>query len=550
MVPDLIAEKINARKANEPIYIRLVTLGGEYDPFSLGATLMESIESELKNNYPDLALDRDVILKIQDVQIDPGVNDEIKKIKEFTVKQTMYEDRPVPEEVKQHIKALNKNRNRLSGIIKFRYGSIGDMRPGGLMADVLKDNPDLVVCNLVFYHLDVWHQKNFIDFIGRTASEKTTFMFAFNTELLTYGADRYVDEFNGDKDLTLQVRPTYAKDYPPLFEKYFKLRSVQIGRLNSNFYLMRKKPAQDAADFAITIDKVSLQDIQFIGKRRESNVAFGQEVLYQGKRYFAKWGRAPGYSERHGISEARILKYLEGKDVKGIPKVSHILENNGMIYVLFDVFEEGSDLMTLNKLYGVSQQEAVDIVLKVSKIVKSLMDNGVYHWDIKPDNIWITNNGEVVLFDFNFSFSVKEAQGTKRMNFWRVWTRPYASPNRILQARSPENSIDFSPCDEIYSIGVTLARLLGMKLDAGDKKLIDSAIEAFVPEPIIDLYILKLDDLEEVPGYIRLVIENALNSKYGTVDDFIKSLEKAKNKAFQPKMQGVLDGGKMLQEAL
>ncbi|MFA5388968.1 MAG: hypothetical protein WC312_04340 [Candidatus Omnitrophota bacterium] len=241
MVPDLIAEKINARKANEPIYIRLVTLGGEYDPFSLGATLIESMESELKNNYPDLALGRDVILKIQDVQLDPGINDEIKKIKEFTVKQTMYEGRPVPEEVKQHMKALNKNRNRLSGIIKFRYGSIGDTRPGGLMADVLKDNPDLVVCNLVFYHLDVWHQKNFIDFIGRTASEKTTFMFAFNTELLTYGDDRYVDEFNGDRDLALQVRPTYAKDYPPFFEKYFKLRSVPIGQLNSNFYIMHRK---------------------------------------------------------------------------------------------------------------------------------------------------------------------------------------------------------------------------------------------------------------------------------------------------------------------
>ncbi|MFA5340012.1 MAG: hypothetical protein WC317_07710 [Candidatus Omnitrophota bacterium] len=243
MVPDLIAEKINARKASEPIYIRLVTLGGEYDPFSLGTTLIESIESELKNNYPDLALGRDVILKIQDVQIDPGVNNEIKKIKEFTVKQTMYEGRPVPEEVKQHIKALNKNRDRLSNIIKFRYGSMGDTRPGGLMADVLKDNPDLAVCNLVFYHLDVGHQKNFIDFIGRTASEKTTLLFAFNTELLTYGDDRYVDEFNGDRDLMLQVRPTYAKDYPPLFEKYFKLKSVPIGQLNSNFYIMHRKDA-------------------------------------------------------------------------------------------------------------------------------------------------------------------------------------------------------------------------------------------------------------------------------------------------------------------
>lgn len=243
MVSGLLAQKIKARKGAEPVYVRLVTLGGGYDPVSIGATLMESIERELKNKYPGLVFGRDVILEIQDVQLDPKAEKEIKEIKEFTLEHTLYEAYNAPEEVKLHIKAINKNRARLMDIIKFRQGSIGDVRDNGLMADVLKDQPDLVVCNLAFYHLDIPHQKECIDFLGRAASEDTTFMFAFEVHLLTHAADRYVEEFGGDRKIASQIKPvsTQKRAYPPLFEKYFSIRRVPVGAIGSAFYVMRKK---------------------------------------------------------------------------------------------------------------------------------------------------------------------------------------------------------------------------------------------------------------------------------------------------------------------
>lgn len=258
-VPELLAKKIKSREEGKPVYIRLVTLGGEYDPVSFGATLIEAINIELGRSYPDLQLGRDLILEIQDVQLDPKAIALVRKRlssaspKEFTLKDMLYSEEggtasQAPDEVKRHVKAVNKNKDILRQIIRLRQGSIAD---GELMEDVLKDAPDFVICNNVFYHLDIPHQKGFIDFLAKTASEDTVFVFTFNAGFLNHAADEYVNKFGGDPEIASQVRPTEEKRFPPLFEKYFSLEKVPIRPFfspDSCFYILRKRYLISEAD--------------------------------------------------------------------------------------------------------------------------------------------------------------------------------------------------------------------------------------------------------------------------------------------------------------
>lgn len=230
----LLKEKIGARKKETPVYIGLVTLGGEYDPVSIGATLIESIKNEMADNYPNLEFGKDVILEILDIQIDPRVIIKMKKRlastneKEFNVKKdtNFYWHFPKQlteaEELNKHIGLINKYKSTLNNMIKFTQGSIAN---NTLMNEILKNEPDFIINNLVLYHLSIPHQKDFIDFIGQNAPKNTIFIFSFvDIDVAMEAYYNYVQS-NGDKDIASQINPI-SKGYPPLFNNYFEVTRI------------------------------------------------------------------------------------------------------------------------------------------------------------------------------------------------------------------------------------------------------------------------------------------------------------------------------------
>lgn len=232
IAPILLKEKIGARKKEAPVYIRLVTLGGEYDPVSIGATLIESIKNEMADNYPNLEFGKDVILEILDIQIDPRVIIKMKKRlvsaneKEFNVKKDtdFYWRSPkqLTEELNKHIDLINKYKSTLNNVTKFTQGSIAN---NALMNEILKNEPDFIINNLVLYQLSIPHQKNFIDFIGQNAPENTIFIFhPVDIDIAMIACRNYIKS-NGDRDIASQVY-SISTTYPPLFAKYFKVMRI------------------------------------------------------------------------------------------------------------------------------------------------------------------------------------------------------------------------------------------------------------------------------------------------------------------------------------
>lgn len=278
------------------------------------------------------------------------------------------------------------------------------------------------------------------------------------------------------------------------------------------------------------IKKVGEDRIEFIG-RNKGRFTVVQEAKYKDEEgvtheCFAKLGKSWGSEEIFITSQARILRFLNSRNIQGIPRVLDFVETeNNRKIILFERFPEG---MTLDeKMEVLSKESAVDIMLKVTRIVKSLLDQGVYHWDIKPENIWVTNEKEVILFDFDFAFMGRgefinrELYIGGDLNF--MSRRRRQLKNHLLR------EIFFSLTNETFSQGKSLeeiesqvyARLFSREI------LFSHSDEIFSLGKSLERIFL---DKSQIPPDLQRLINKALAEddagKYETIDEFLRDLEK------------------------
>lgn len=78
---------------------------------------------------------------------------------------------------------------------------------------------------------------------------------------------------------------------------------------------------------------------------------------------------------------------------------------------------------------GVSEEEAINLVVQILKGVYALIVTNVIHRDIKPENI-LFKNGKLKIADFGLSRRVRPNQTL----FSAVGTRIYSSPQIIMNS--------------------------------------------------------------------------------------------------------------------
>ncbi|MHC4122711.1 MAG: protein kinase domain-containing protein [Planctomycetota bacterium] len=251
-----------------------------------------------------------------------------------------------------------------------------------------------------------------------------------------------------------------------------------------------------------------------------------REVKYKSKVYFATWGRIKKYNNKFILPQIRYLKELEKKGIRGIPKVERILKmEDDRIVILCEKIKDKGE--TLDKKIGkISQGEVISIILEVSRIVKELHSNNIFHWDITPKNIYITDKGKVMLLDFDLAFNITSGEFKDR-GLYEIGNLNYLSKNR--------GDGNFSAADEVYSLAVSLFAVLPISLFLKDEKPKDW----HKPKEIIN-FLESLVTLEqgvsskEFLGVLQRALckydlEGKLNyygdSSYESVGEFIKALE-------------------------
>ncbi len=120
-------------------------------------------------------------------------------------------------------------------------------------------------------------------------------------------------------------------------------------------------------------------------------------------------------------------------------------------------------------------EQRLELFAEVCDAVQAAHDAGVFHRDIKPDNVLVSRSGRVKLLDFGIARAVDPdnpaVSATDPRH--RVMTPQYAAPEQV-------SGLPVSGAADVYSLGVVLYQLVAGRLPYSTRDLPPSKIAAAV----------------------------------------------------------------------
>ncbi|GAB4579220.1 MAG: hypothetical protein Fur0022_19580 [Anaerolineales bacterium] len=99
-------------------------------------------------------------------------------------------------------------------------------------------------------------------------------------------------------------------------------------------------------------------------------------------------------------------------------------------------------------------EEIIKIITQIGGALAYLHQAGIIHREIKPDNIWLTQDGRICLSDFGVARTT-DLDGDQTSWGAILGTPAYMSPEHILS-----EGVHISPASDIYSLGIILYEML------------------------------------------------------------------------------------------
>lgn len=149
-------------------------------------------------------------------------------------------------------------------------------------------------------------------------------------------------------------------------------------------------------------------------------------------------------SRMHNISSPNIVK------------VHDIFEENNTAYYVMD-YIDGKSLDKILEERGrpFTSKEVVAVMTQVLDAMEAIHGMGLWHLDIKPNNIMLDNTGRAVLIDFGTSKQIDLRSGAQITSAAMAFTPGFAP----LEQRDYNASL-IGPWTDLYSLGATIYNLL------------------------------------------------------------------------------------------
>lgn len=168
------------------------------------------------------------------------------------------------------------------------------------------------------------------------------------------------------------------------------------------------------------------------------------------------------------LKEARTLAKFHHHP--NIVRVRHFFQENGTAYMVMDYYQ-GKTLWEQQEQRNKSftEAEALQLMLPILEGLQEVHTQGFVHRDIKPQNIYITQNNQPILLDFG---AARGVVGEKSRSLSVVLTPGFA-PFEQYQSKGKQG-----PWTDIYGVSATLYFMLTGKIppDALERKADDSAL--------------------------------------------------------------------------
>ncbi|MCI0416059.1 protein kinase [bacterium] len=237
-------------------------------------------------------------------------------------------------------------------------------------------------------------------------------------------------------------------------------------------------------------------------------------------------------SRRRLMAEARAASALNHPHICTIYEID---ETNGSLFIAME-YVDGHTLSEEISSGPIEIGRALDLATQIAEALQRAHGQKIIHRDIKPNNILVTDDGNVKILDFGLAHVLKEAEEellskaiTREESLTEtgkiVGTIHYMSPEQIggtnVDARA-----------DIFSFGVVLYQILTGTLPfQGDSVFeIMSSILKNKP-PSLSKYNSK------VPAAIEKIVAKALakdrDERYGSMKELIEDLKKMKEEPAQ-----------------
>jgi len=148
-------------------------------------------------------------------------------------------------------------------------------------------------------------------------------------------------------------------------------------------------------------------------------------------------------SEKY-FDEARVLYNTNHPNVV---EVNYACQDNDFVYITMPYYESGS-LSKLMELRFLTVREIIRLSVQFLSGLHNIHSNGLLHFDIKPDNILLSDRGEALLSDFGLAKYVDEYG--------------FTSPDGLYRKQAPPevtSTTQFSTAFDIYQAGLTMYRM-------------------------------------------------------------------------------------------
>ena len=167
------------------------------------------------------------------------------------------------------------------------------------------------------------------------------------------------------------------------------------------------------------------------------------------------------------LNEARIVAALEHPN---IVRILRYFEANGTAYFLMPYYQ-GEPLHHYLESHGVfDRDQARSLMLPLMDALEFVHNEGVVHQDIKPANVYMTENGEPVLLDFGLAAAVGGPAH-------KLGSEGYAAPEQA------QDGGDIGPWTDIYGLAATLYRCVTGKIPVSASSR-QTALAAGDPDPL------------------------------------------------------------------
>lgn len=202
------------------------------------------------------------------------------------------------------------------------------------------------------------------------------------------------------------------------------------------------------------------------------------------------------------ISHPNIVEVF---DFKASPEATYLV----LEYVL------GKNLTELISKEPFPQEVALSITLEILKGLSFAHEKGIIHRDIKPDNILISEEGQVKVSDFGLAFI--EGAHTLTRQGMVVGTPAYMSPEQAAGKK-----VDYR--SDIFSAGITLFEMLtGVNIYRSDT--LTECIRKIISEPPPRLSDYREDVSVKLDKMLDKILEKNPVKRYGDIVEIIEEIE-------------------------